>query len=1015
MGYNFDVVAMWVYRIALVFSLLPLLAARRLPIRTYTTADGLARDRVQCIVQDRRGFMWFCTREGLSRFDGYRFLNYGTDQGLPSANVSALLAGNNGIYWAGTPAGVCRFDPGSRSVPRFRCYTLPGDNRSQVVFALLEDRDSTIWCGTEGGLFRLPDRAEAFQRVVLDQTAAFPAIAVEALFEDRRGALWVSTRGGLFRRDPDGRVTPRRNWLDHPAHPMFGTLDIVLAMLEDREGRLWLGTTDRLVRIDGSDRVVEFLSGPRVFSLLQSSTGIIWAGTSSGLAEYIPGPGQSKFELYDASNGVSGGQIETLAEDRDGNLWIGSDGGGVMKLAPGGFVTHYAEDGLGELRPYWGSTTGAIFETLQGELCYSHGALVSRFDGRRFVSTRPAFPPDITYFGWGAGRTALQDHAGEWWIATGQGLSRFPAVSFRQLAKTAPKAVYRTADGLLNNNIFQLFEDSRGDIWISTIGGDGIALWERGSGRIHTFSEADGLLPVSAATGFAEDRAGNIWAGCYHGGLARFAKGRFTMFTDDPGVSKGGQKWVFVDSAGRLWVSARPGFARADNPAAERPLFVSYTTAQGLSSNDTYGVTEDTWGHIYVATGRGVDRFEPRSTGIGAIRHYTSADGLPLGEPRTAYRDRKGNIWFASSLGLSQLSPVRDSPPNPPPVLVTGLEIGAAPYPIADVGEFEVHGPKVRSGGGPLAIDFVGLSFAPGETLRYQYQLAGVDPEWSAPTDQRTVVYGRLSAGDYRFLVRAVNREGMTSPQPASVVFTILPPVWLSWWFLAGAALTTAALAYVAHRYRVRQLLAVERVRTRIATDLHDDIGSSLSQVSILSELVRRRLNTGDPHIAQPLAEIALVSSEMVASLSDIVWAINPRHDHLGDLTARMRRFAFDVLGARGIELCFKADDHSESLHTSPDFRRQVYLIFKEAINNSARHAKCTRADVDLQVLHGCLRVHFVDNGSGFESSSLSRGNGLANMRRRAADLGGELSVSSEPGHGTELKLSVPLRDSRTT
>jgi len=191
----------------------------------------------------------------------------------------------------------------------------------------------------------------------------------------------------------------------------------------------------------------------------------------------------------------------------------------------------------------------------------------------------------------------------------------------------------------------------------------------------------------------------------------------------------------------------------------------------------------------------------------------------------------------------------------------------------------------------------------------------------------------------------------------------MLPPVWLTWWFLSLASTGTGALIYAAHRYRVRQLLALERMRTRIATDLHDDIGSSLSQISILSELVRGRLDTDDPKVAQPLGEIATVSREMIAALSDIVWAINPKHDHLSDLAARMRRFALDVLGTRGIELRFQADACEEQQRTSSDFRRQLYLIFKEAVNNAARHSACTQARVEMHVGKGRLELQISDNG----------------------------------------------------
>jgi signal transduction histidine kinase/ligand-binding sensor domain-containing protein len=985
------------------------LNARRLPIKTYTTADGLARDRVECALQDRTGFMWFCTAEGLSRFDGYRFTNYSTEQGLPHNYVTAMLQTREGNYWVGTAVGLCRFDPTASGAAKFRRYPLPGEKPAPKINVLRQGRDGAIWVGADGGgLFRLPKDGSSFQRVDLDKDGR--GLRVMALLEDRGGALWVSTRDGMYRREPDGRTTSCRSMF----RPDIGTLN----MLEDRDGRLWFGTTDALWRIDGSRVPTKAISksfkGRWVHCLLQSSDGKIWMGTSSGLTEWVPQAcsADREFESYDMTNGLSGHQVTVLTEDRDGNIWIGTDGAGVMKMAASGIATYSTEDGLEKLV----TDAGNMFESREGERYASFKSVISRFDGRHFIPTRPVFPHDIWYFAWGPGRHALRDRTGDWWVATGQGLCHFPSVPFDKLSRVRPKAVFRTADGLPGAEIYSLFEDSRGDIWIgvTSLPKSGMALWKRSTGRIRAFSEADGYTPsTDAPAAFVEDRAGNVWVGGLGGALSRYRNGRFTMFTDTEGVPRG-SKLVYVDSAGRLWASSRGGIGRSDNPTADFPRFVSYTTAQGLASNSVFGVTEDHWGRIYLATGRGLDRLNPQGSGIGAIRHYTSADGLAAGELKTAYRDRTGNLWFSSNTGFTQLTPTADRPPSPPPVLVTGLQVGTAMYAVADTGQTDVDGPNVKPGQGPLRIDFVGLSFASGETLRYQYQLAGVDPDWSTPTEQRTVVYGQLASGAYRFLVRAINSEGMTSPQPASVAFTMLPPVWLSRWFLSLAALAAGMLVYAAHRYRVNQLLAVDRVRTRIATDLHDDIGSSLSQISILSALVRQRLDTADPQVSQPLAEMATVSGEMVAALSDIVWAINPRHDRLSDLAARMRRFALDVLGGRGIVLRFHANDAQEHRRTSADFRRQVYLIFKEAVNNAARHAGCTQAVVELQVANGRLELHMTDNGSGFEPTSAGNGNGLVNMQRRAADLNGTLDLRSEPGRGTELKLTVPLPGSRT-
>ncbi len=284
-----------------------------------------------------------------------------------------------------------------------------------------------------------------------------------------------------------------------------------------------------------------------------------------------------------------------------------------------------------------------------------------------------------------------------------------------------------------------------------------------------------------------------------------------------------------------------------------------------------------------------------------------------------------------------------------------------------------------------MQIDFFGLSFAAGDAVRYQYKFEGAGGEWSAPTEQRTVT-ANLSPGKYRFLVRAVGPDGAGVGSPASVSLNILPPVWQRWWFLALAALVAGSVIYRVARARARRALLLERVRTRIATDLHDDIGASLSKIAILSEVVSHRVNAdangaGSP-VAEPLATIAGTSREMVDSMSDIVWAINPKRDRLSDLAQRMRLFASDLLSARDIQFTFRAPDAARDITVGADLRREVYLIFKETVNNLAKHSACEDAEIELRLAGSRLVVRVSDNGKGFDHDAQRR------RRRRALDDG---------------------------
>jgi signal transduction histidine kinase len=312
-----------------------------------------------------------------------------------------------------------------------------------------------------------------------------------------------------------------------------------------------------------------------------------------------------------------------------------------------------------------------------------------------------------------------------------------------------------------------------------------------------------------------------------------------------------------------------------------------------------------------------------------------------------------------------------------------------------------------------LTVEYLGLSGDLGERLQFQYRLDGVS-EWSPPTDQRTVHYANLSAGDYRFLVRAVDADGNVSSRPATLAFVIPPPLWMRWWFLTlvGAALGLAA--YAAHRYRVRRILEIAGMRARIATDLHDDIGSNLTRIAVLSEVARQQ--TGEGPTRDRLDSIATISRESVSAMSDIVWAINPESDGLLDLVRHMRRHATEAFSAGDLELRFSAPEGDTTLKLDIDVRRDFFLVFKEAVNNAARHSGCTLVEVDCRVDSGHVTLRVSDNGSGFDPNAAGDGQGLPSMRRRAQRLGGSLEIASSKGGGTtvNLKISVDRREGAT-
>jgi two-component sensor histidine kinase len=376
----------------------------------------------------------------------------------------------------------------------------------------------------------------------------------------------------------------------------------------------------------------------------------------------------------------------------------------------------------------------------------------------------------------------------------------------------------------------------------------------------------------------------------------------------------------------------------------------------------------------------------------------------------SAFRDRTGALWFGSSQGLSRLIPEPDRN-NPLPVIrITGVRISGMPQPISEYGATEAPGITLEPNQNQVQIDYLALSFAPGDQIRYQYMLEGSDSGWGLTTSLRSVNYANLKPGTYRFLVRAVNANGVTSSIPAGMGLTIHTPILLRWWVQAPMAMSVILLVCVAYRYRIARLVELERVRTRLAADLHDDIGSGLAEIAIWSEIAKSQSSSTGADLLNDVADRARSLRE---SMSDIVWAVDPRRDSLADLVRRMKQSALGVLespGGHSVEFLAPEDAEIDGIVVSPDHRRHVYLLFKEALTNIVRHAKATEVAVRIQFKEGVLQLDIQDNGCGFDLRARNEGHGIRSLRKRAQELRARLNFDSEAGRGTRIELTVPLR-----
>jgi ligand-binding sensor domain-containing protein/two-component sensor histidine kinase len=981
-------------------------SAELLPIRTYTTADGLAEDGVIAIASDSRGFLWFATSAGISKFDGYRFTSWDDQHGPSYRGASAFVVDPSGSYWVGGSSGLRRF--GRQGPAHFETFLPDGDVHR--IAALLLTRSGRLFAATDFGFFTVGD-GPRMAKIPLPE--AFPTDSrISALAEDHLGNLWVAAAPAIQILDLRRPGMAAAHVLGLPAG-----VSNINSLVEAPADCMWAATNRGLLRFERDPGETDWrlrhvygpsdgLAGTNAMSLVRARDGVVWVGTRGGISRFSEHDAIPHFRNIGRRQGLADLSIFPLFEDAAGSIWAGMGATGLMRIQPYGFSTFQEDDGL--LQP----ALIQVLEDRRGTLLMvsDTGAAPPRvftfFDGRTFHrGISRALSQNGT---WIWQRMLLESAAGDWWAATKNGLCRFPAGPAASLLWSQPVACYS------NGGIFHIFEDSLGNIWASA-SGNRLLRWNRETGRI-VYLRADGsdseqpCLFGDLVGAMAEDRSGNVWLGLWTGGLCRYAKGHIVRFRPGETAPPGAVYSIYRDSAGRLWIACNGGgLSVIADPTANTPHYTTYDTSKGMNSNRVRSIVEDRFGRIWAGTGRGVICLDPRT---GAIRSFSTADGLPQAPVTAGIRDHSGTIWFATQ-GLARIVPLPpERTPGPaafPAALLTGIRIAGEEYPVSVLGENHLGQVALAPGHNHVEIEFA----APGgsdEDLRYKFMLDGADRGWGAPQTEHRVDYHNLQAGTYRFLVKTVDLSGADSPSVAEFDFRILPPVWRRWWFLLPAVLALISAAYWLHHYRVAHLVAIERMRTEIATDLHDDIGASLARIAILSNVARLNLERKPEMSAAPLIRIGEMARELVDSLNDIVWSIRATDANVDSLVSRMREFALDVLAQSGQSFLLECDDELRMRLLSPDTRRHLLLIFKECVHNIVKHSGCTSARAALRASDGKLTMTVSDDGRGAEAKgSARRGNGITSMIRRARAMRGEIEFGGIPTGGYRVVVRIPL------
>ncbi len=978
----------------------PGLAQTQLNLRHFMVEDGLSQGSVNAILQDHKGFLWIGTHDGLNRFDGTEFkvFRHHTDDttSLSSSWIFSLFEDRSGTLWVKTERGLDRFDRATASF--VRVPNAPGD----IGCLSQSDTAVTFWVtGKPVSLFNTRAGTTHSISVHFKNGSEVKEGGLSVLAEGVDGHLWAATATTVY------RIDIRRGLVVSS----FETNKNVIAILPSRRQRdvAWIGTTTGVIRISGGRQ--QFLGKLSTQVLTEDSEGTIWAGTVDGLVRFDPldslGTSATVFRHDPAVSTTLRHNIVTgIFEDLSGSLWIGTYNGLSLfdKFSPAFSVYRSSPDNprsLGDnfVMPIVEDRTGNIwFGTFAAGVSILHrsGERAGTFTHLRYDPRNPKSLRSNNV------RSMLCARDGRIWIGTTRGVT-----------------IYDPA----TENMSVVFSSTERDsqiYWIESMceSRDG-SVWMPVNGKLFNVSPSGHTrrkyqIPGQAIVNITEDADGIVWLASVGNGVLRLEPrtGIVTTYAHvpgDPASLSNNNVWGILsnpdDTSGTLWIGTSNGLNRLNTQSGKCSR---YFAQEGFPNSWVYGILRDDEGRLWMSTNYGLVQFDDRMPDGKKFKSYTYADGIAGNEfnRRSYVRLRNGEFLFGGPNGVTRFHPsgVQENPVVPPLVL-TGFErFGKRVLfdrDIADVSSMDFnHDENVFS------FEFVALNFSNPSENRYAYMMEGIDEDWIDAGPRRLVNYAYVSPGSYVFRVKASHNSGVWNENEIAVNINIRPPFWMTWWFIALCAGMAAALVAYAVRARVRRLLEMERMRSRIARDLHDEIGSNLSSIAMASDLLGRHPGFGERERGK-LSDISSVALNTVKDMKDIVWLIDPGNDSLDDLFLRMKDTAASLLEGHHLTLNFPAAANGKRVNL--EWKRNLYFIYKETLTNILKHAQAANVRVDVQVEKDQLLVEIHDDGKGLDLQTVRRGNGLKNIRERAGLLDAAVDVSVGPAGGTRMSLKARI------
>lgn len=955
--------------------------------KSWFVEDGLPHNVVNRIAQDGRGFLWVATAGGLARFDGREFKEFPVSLAPAEAslNIRDLTMEN--------PATLLML-PASGGVVRLRddvfsYHPATAALAGKTLRNLFVEPNGTLWlCGPRATLMRWQEgrlvTLGAAEHYIVRHTDGRPGFAI-----DGDGRTWIACGDflGWYR---EGRLIP----------VLVDTQSSII-IAAARSGGIWVATSERLLKWEDDRLTVvcdqsAWLPGTAtVQNVLEDRAGVVWVGTSRhGLFRLVDGkPIPVPTDHY---------QVRALTEDVESNLWLSMDGGGIGRLRPKNFTLLNSASGLPD------DNSTSVCEDAAGAIWCAdrRNGLVRVLAGQTRVFASSETPTPIN------ASNICPDRDDNIWIGSLTGLYQLPA------DRAAP---IRLLDASIQP-VRSLYCTRGDDMWVGW-GGESAGGFHLGYfhlGAYHPLSAADGFM-AKQVIAITEAADGAVWIGAYDGEVLEYRDGRLVQRVARETTQAGHIHALHFDASGALWIATEHGLILKKDSLLRR-----FTRDDGLPDDLITHLLEDNRGRLWLCSRRGffsVAIDELKALAEGRIQRVVAStfgkdEGLQgfsaaTGGQPTAWKTQDGRLWFVTHRAVVGFDPEASRPERPAPSVYVD-EALVDDRPVSAMAPLHVP-----PGGHRVEFRVVALNYSAPEKVRLRHRLIGFDQDWIETGAERSASYVQLPPGNYSLQVIAANQDGRWNEKGATLALVVAAAWWQTWWFRGGAVLAFTGLVvwlarYWSHRrlkahlHQLEREHALEQERSRIARDLHDELGGRVTQIGMLADRLNR--HAAPSQFKDALRQLAWRTRSLAGELESIVWTVSPKNNAWNRLAAFVAQFAQRFFRDTPIVCSVEGVEGIPPRPLAPEVQHHVLAVVKEALNNVLKHSGATSVELTLAFAAGVYTVRIRDNGAGFDPSSpeQTERNGLANMRTRAAEIGGTLVIDSVPGRGAELTLSVP-------